>query len=256
MLHIEGLVKTYQAAAGALPVPVLDMDSFYMGEQEQVALIGPSGSGKSTLLNIIAGIVRPTAGTITFRGHHIERLTEPQLDRFRAQHIGYVFQSYNLLPGFTALENVLVAMRFSMMAASSAEQKQRAAELLSQVGLEHRLQHKPSQLSGGEQQRVSIARALANRPALVLADEPTASLDSANAEKVFRLLGDACRANGAALLLCSHDVELVRQLGRVVPLRELTAAAFAVTAGVGVGGGVGVGAGASRSSVSDSREVG
>lgn len=220
MLHIQNLTKMY-TAQGKSPVPILNIAGFSMAGQEQTALVGPSGSGKSTLLNIIAGILRPTAGSISFKGMELGELSEAELDRFRAQHIGYVFQSYNLLPGFTALENVLVAMRFGNSVPVQAR-KGRARGLLEQVGLGHRLSHKPSQLSNGEQQRVAIARALANRPSLVLADEPTASLDRDNAEQVVRLLMDTCRTNGAALLLCSHDLELAGKLQRMVSIRELS----------------------------------
>jgi ABC-type lipoprotein export system ATPase subunit len=221
MLIIESLMKSYPSQGKQAPVSVLDIPAFRMAECEQTALVGPSGSGKSTLLNLIAGIVRPTGGSILFRGHPLEKMSEAQLDRFRASHIGYVFQSYNLLPGFSALENVLVAMRFGK-GIPPKDRKRRARELLDQVGLGHRLEHKPSQLSNGEQQRVSIARALANGPGLVLADEPTASLDVGNAEQVFQLLTDTCRANGAALLLCSHDLSLAGRLQRMVNIRDLS----------------------------------
>ncbi|MDO3679060.1 ABC transporter ATP-binding protein [Paenibacillus ehimensis] len=220
MLHAKNLSKSYPLP-GKRQVNVLNIAHFAMQAGERVALVGPSGSGKSTLLQLIAGILRPTSGTIRLLDRQLERLSEAELDRFRAQHIGFVFQSFNLLPGFTALENVLAAMQFGKTVPPKA-QKQRASELLAQVGLEHRLHHKPGQLSGGEQQRVSIARALANRPALVLADEPTASLDHANAEQVFSLLAEACEQNGTALLLCTHDPELAGRLDRVVSLRELS----------------------------------
>lgn len=220
MLDLEHVTKSYRLPGNEF-VDVLSIESFRMDAGERVALIGPSGSGKSTLLNIIAGIIRPTAGTIRILEQQLDQLPEPELDRFRARHIGYVFQSFNLLPGFTALENVLAAMRFGGIV-PRREQKQRASELLAQVGLEHRLHHKPSQLSSGEQQRVSIARALANRPSLVLADEPTASLDVHHASQVFSLLVEVCRANGAALLLCTHDLELAGRLERIVNLRDIS----------------------------------
>lgn len=221
MLQIENVVKCY-SVEGKRQVRVLDIRSFGMEAGEKAALVGPSGSGKSTLLHLLSGIVRPTEGTIRLLDRRLETLSEAELDRFRARHIGYVFQSFNLLPGFTAIENVLAAMQFGSGALSGKEKKERAAELLGQVGLGHRLQHRPAQLSQGEQQRVSIARALANRPALVLADEPTASLDAANADKVFDLLMGACKEEGAALLLCTHDSELAGRTDRIVRIRELS----------------------------------
>lgn len=220
MLELERLTKSYRLS-GNQSVDVLSIDRFRMDAEEQVALTGPSGSGKSTLLNLIAGIIRPTGGTIRILEQQLGELPEPALDRFRARHIGYVFQSFNLLPAFTALENVLAAMQFGRVIPRQ-EQKKRAAELLAQVGLEHRLHHKPGQLSSGEQQRVSIARALANRPSLVLADEPTASLDVHNAAQVFSLLVEVCRANRAALLLCTHDLDMAGRLERIVNLREIS----------------------------------
>jgi len=220
MLEIDRLVKSYPQQGGD-PLRVLSIRRFAMAAGERTALTGPSGSGKSTLLHLIAGILRPTEGTIRMLGKTLERTGESELDRFRASHIGYVFQSFNLLPAFTALENVLVAMRFGT-SLSRSDRKGRAIELLTKVGLGNRLHHRPSQLSQGEQQRVSIARALANRPSLVLADEPTASLDLANAMRVFELLTHACEEAGAALLLCTHDLELAGRMDRQVQMRELS----------------------------------
>ncbi|MFC5701678.1 ABC transporter ATP-binding protein [Cohnella faecalis] len=221
MLQLENVVKSY-TVEGKRQVRVLDIRSFGMAAGEKAALVGPSGSGKSTLLHLLSGIIRPTEGTIRLLDRRLETLAEAELDRFRACHIGYVFQSFNLLPGFTAIENVLAAMQFGSSALTGKEKKERAAELLDQVGLGHRLRHRPAQLSQGEQQRVSIARALANRPALVLADEPTASLDAANAGNVFELLANACKEEGAALLLCTHDSELAGRMDRIVRIRELS----------------------------------
>jgi len=220
MLEINNLVKSYPQP-GKEPLCVLNVRRFTMAPGERAALTGPSGSGKSTLLHLIAGVLRPTEGTIRLLGQSLEQAGEAELDRYRAKHIGYVFQSFNLLPGLTALENVLAATRFGP-AASRAEHKERASGLLARVGLGNRLHHLPNQLSQGEQQRVSIARALANRPSLVLADEPTASLDPANAERVFVLLDKACKEAGAALLLCTHDMELAGRMERHVRMRDLS----------------------------------
>ncbi|MBB6634846.1 ABC transporter ATP-binding protein [Cohnella thailandensis] len=219
MLLIEELVKSYPMKGGQA-VKVLEAERFEMKPGEKVAIVGPSGSGKSTLLHLISGVLRPTSGSIQLLGHELGALSEAELDRFRAKHIGYVFQSFNLLPGFSALENVQAAMGFGRKI-PARERKARAAELLGRVGLGHRLNHRSHQLSQGEQQRVSIARALANRPAIVLADEPTASLDGANARQVYELLAEACGSEGAALLLSTHDMELAKRLDRVVPIRKL-----------------------------------
>ncbi|WP_040951688.1 ABC transporter ATP-binding protein [Gorillibacterium massiliense] len=221
MLHISNLSKIYPLP-GRKTAEALRIANFNMGDREKVALVGPSGSGKSTLLHLIAGILRPTTGSIRLLDHQLETMGEAELDRFRASRIGYVFQSFNLIPGLSALENVTAAMSFGRVI-PARERKARAATLLDQVGLSHRLQHKPAQLSSGEQQRVSIARALANRPALVLADEPTASLDYDNAQQVFILLTEACQLHGAGLLLCTHDLDIAGKLDRIVRIRDLRA---------------------------------
>lgn len=222
MLLIEQLTKSYPLP-GNRQVDVLNIPLLRLAAGEKAALVGPSGSGKSTLLLLIAGIARPSGGSIRVNGTQLELLGEAALDRFRAQQIGFVFQSFNLLPGFSAQENVLAAMQFGRVI-PPAERRARAARLLTQVGLGHRLHHKPGQLSSGEQQRVAIARALANRPTLVLADEPTASLDRANTEHVFALLSDVCREHGAGLLLSTHDPELAGRLERIIHLRDMSAA--------------------------------
>ncbi|WP_248925795.1 ABC transporter ATP-binding protein [Paenibacillus hamazuiensis] len=220
MLVLDKVTKSFAISASER-IEVVSVDYFEMQRGEKAALVGPSGSGKSTLLHLIAGLFRPTSGSIRLLDKPVHGMKEAELDRFRAQHIGYVFQSFNLLSGFSALDNVLAAMKFGNVVPRK-EQKERAAELLAQVGLGHRLDHKPSQLSGGEQQRVSIARALANSPALVLADEPTASLDADNAAQVFSLLVDACRSGGTALLMCTHDPELAGQLDKTINIRDLS----------------------------------
>ncbi|MCI3919076.1 ABC transporter ATP-binding protein [Paenibacillus sp. TRM 82003] len=183
-----------------------------------MSLTGPSGSGKSTLLHIIAGIVRPTSGEVEMLGRKVTSLNERQADAFRASHIGYVFQSFHLLPGYSALENVRIGMQFAG-AVPKSERARRAAALLERVGLSKRMHNRPHQLSNGEQQRVAIARALANRPSLVLADEPTASLDAEHGAKVIELLFDICDENRAALLLCTHDADIAAMTSRSVRLR-------------------------------------
>ncbi|HUQ69923.1 MAG TPA: ABC transporter ATP-binding protein, partial [Planctomycetaceae bacterium] len=194
----------------------LNIAEFKLGAGEQVALIGESGGGKTTLLNIIAGITSADAGVVKIGGTDISRLPEAARDRFRADRVGYVFQTFHLLPAFTALENVLLGMSFSGKRAD----RQRAMKLLERVGLSHRLSHRPSQLSVGEQQRVAVARALANSPQLLLADEPTANVDPANQQAVLELLRDSCREHNVSLLLVTHSPEVSSQFARVERLAD------------------------------------
>lgn len=174
-LELRNVMKSYQEPGGGR-LPVLNIASFSLAAGEQVCLVGSSGGGKTTLLNIIAGITSVDSGEVKIDGTDLTRLPEAARDRFRAERIGYVFQTFNLLPAFTALENVLLGMSFGGRRADRG----RAMELLELVGLKHRLHHKPAQLSVGEQQRTSVARALVNSPRLLLADEPTANVDAAN----------------------------------------------------------------------------
>lgn len=215
MLKISNLTKNY--TVGGKELTVLSLDYLHVNKGEQIALLGPSGAGKTTLLHIIAGIVRPSTGNVLVLDTDILELTEAELDRFRAEHIGFVFQNFNLLPGFTALENVKLAMQFSHTI-PHRERSKRAALLLEQVGLGHRLHHLPAQLSNGEQQRVAIARSLANQPAIILADEPTASLDYSNSQEVIQLLQELCSENDSTLLLCTHDLDIVPYFKRSIHL--------------------------------------
>ena len=171
-LQLRNVIKTYREPDGNV-LTVLDIESFEIGRAEQVVLVGASGGGKTSLLNVISGISTPDRGSVSVDGTEITRLPEVARDRFRAEHIGFVFQTFNLLPAFSALENVLLGMSFSGKPVDSKQ----ARELLDRVGLGHRVSHRPPQLSVGEQQRVAVARALANRPSLLLADEPTANVD-------------------------------------------------------------------------------
>jgi putative ABC transport system ATP-binding protein len=216
MLKLVDIKKTYTQPDGS-SVPILDVPSFEMSAGEQVALIGPSGCGKTTLLHTIAGIIKPDSGTVTLDGVELTRYTEAARDRIRADKIGYVFQTFNLLPAFSALENVVLGMSFGKRPAS----KTRATELLDQVGLGHRVHNKPSAMSVGEQQRVAVARALANRPALLLADEPTANVDPANQRAIVQLIRDRCREENVALLMVTHSMEVADQFDRVDQLAEL-----------------------------------
>lgn len=213
-LELTDVRKSYREPDGS-PLPVLNIPTFRLAAGEQLALVGQSGGGKTTLLNIIAGITTPDAGVVRVDGVDVTRLPEPARDRFRAERIGIVFQTFHLLPAFTALENVLLGMSFSGQANRSF-----AKELLERVGLGRRLHHRPSQLSVGEQQRVSVARALANRPRLMLADEPTASVDLAHQETILKLLRETCREHGVSLLLVTHAPEVSSQFERIEHLSE------------------------------------
>lgn len=219
-LELENLAKRYVAPDGST-LTVIDIDRFALDDGEQAALVGTSGSGKTTLLHMIAGILAPDRGSIRHRvagaSIDIARLSEADRDVFRGRHVGYVFQTHHLLPGLTALENVLLGMSFTGRSADPAW----ARRLLQEVGLGDRLHFRPARLSVGQQQRVAVARALANRPSLVLADEPTGALDAVNARQVLGLIRTLCAEVGAALLLVTHDAEVSGQFARVVPLAEL-----------------------------------
>ncbi|MGA2139935.1 MAG: ABC transporter ATP-binding protein [Verrucomicrobiia bacterium] len=217
VLELHGVRKSYREDDGAV-LDVIQIGRFTVGPGEQVALVGESGSGKSTLLNLIAGILLPDRGEILLNGTDVTKLAEAARDRFRAANIGYVFQSFNLLQGFTALENVLLGQMF----ASHGSGLERATKLLETVGLGKRLHHKPRALSVGEQQRVAIARALVNEPSLVLADEPTGSLDAKNGGVVLQLLRRICAENKHTLLVVTHDPKVQEQFEKVVRLEELS----------------------------------
>jgi ABC-type lipoprotein export system ATPase subunit len=224
MLLLENVRKSYREPNGEV-LSILDIDRFSLEQGEQVVLRGRSGCGKTTLLNCIAGLTTVDQGRITIKGQNIVSLQEVSRDRFRAQHIGIVFQTFNLLPAFTALENVLLGMTFTGQKPDS----DRAAKLLQDVGLDHRLTHKPAALSVGEQQRVAVARALSNKPALLLADEPTANVDSAHQQQVIDLMRQACDRENIAMLLVTHSPEVSEQFERVETLEDVNRA----VAGVG-----------------------
>ncbi len=206
VLELQDVKKSFSVPGGDPPL-ILDVPFFKIAAGELVALEGQSGSGKSTLLNVVSGILRPDSGQVLIGGLNIVKLAEPQRDRLRADRIGLVFQQFNLLPGFTALENVLVAMSFG----SQASNKGRAESLLEAVGLADRFHHKPVALSIGQQQRVAVARALANRPRVLLADEPTASIDPSHQQQVIDLLQTTCREEDVALLVVTHAPEVAEQ---------------------------------------------
>ena len=186
---------------------IVRVPAFALAAGEQLALRGESGSGKTTFLNLIAGILAADGGQVTIDGTNMTAQGEAQRDRLRAEKLGYIFQTFNLLQGFTVLENVVLGMSFGPRGADRAQ----ARAMLERVGLGHRLNHFPRQLSTGQQQRVAVARALANRPRLVLADEPTGNLDRKHAGEALALIREVCREQGATLLLVSHDEEVLRQ---------------------------------------------
>lgn len=219
LLEILDLKKTFRAPDGSIH-SVIDVPKFSLDEKTQVALRGESGSGKTTLLNLIAGILKPDSGEISIGGQKISTFNEPQRDRLRAESIGYIFQTFNLLQGYTALENVLLGMSFG-----PGVDREFGLALLKRVGLSEKLKHYPRQLSTGQQQRVAVARALANRPKLVLADEPTGNLDHQNSRAALNLIREVCRENGAALLLVSHDREVLAQFETVFDLEKINRAA-------------------------------
>jgi putative ABC transport system ATP-binding protein len=183
-----------------------------------VALVGPSGSGKSTLLNLVGGLDRPTSGELWINGVELSASKEKALTEHRRQRVGFVFQSFNLLPRLTAVENVALPLMF--VGVDQRERLERAVELLAQVGLSDRLDHRPTQLSGGEQQRVAIARALVNHPAIILADEPTGNIDTTTGAEIMALLRHLNREQGVTLLLVTHDPEAASFADRIIQLRD------------------------------------
>lgn len=201
-----------------IPVKALDNVHLHIEEGEFTALVGPSGSGKSTLLNIIGGLDAPTHGSVTIDGVEITGLSENKLIDFRLKHIGFVFQSFNLVPVLSAIENVSLVML--MQHFSKEEREQRAVELLNQVGLSDKLNVRPGELSGGQQQRVAVARALASRPRFILADEPTANLDSKSATNLLDIMAELNRKEKITFLFSTHDPRVIEKARRVVTLED------------------------------------
>ncbi len=255
-VHLQNVKKTYVAPDGTM-VPVIDVPTLNIESGEHIALVGTSGSGKTTLLHMIAGILVPDSGRIIFGtaqrstsqpgveassgsegidyrtsssvdsgAGDITALTEAERDVFRGAHLGYIFQTHHLLPGFTAMENVLLGMTFT----GRPHDPGWAKHLLHAVGLADRLDYKPEKLSVGQQQRVAVARALANRPGLVLADEPTGALDTRNAQQVLELIRSLCKDVDAALLVVTHDPNIANQFPRVLNLMDVNRAASPVVA--------------------------
>lgn len=218
VLKVEALKKYYQSPDGQRKL-VLDIPDFTLNAGEQLALEGPSGSGKTTFLHIIAGILSPDEGRVTLADQVLTDLSEAARDRVRAEMLGYVFQTFNLLQGYSALENILLAMSFGKGGTTSE-----AEQLLKRVGLGDRVHYRPSQLSVGQQQRVALARALCMKPKLVLADEPTGNLDPKMAQQALNLLREICEENGAALLCVSHDEAILTKFDNRQSLKTVNKA--------------------------------
>jgi putative ABC transport system ATP-binding protein len=215
LIEAQALVKLYRM--GDETVHALDGVNFTIARGEYCAIVGPSGSGKSTLMNIIGGLDTPTSGRITIADNDIGAMSDDDLAVFRNQTIGFVFQSFNLLPRLTALENVELPMIYGGIVPK--ERRERAAALLARVGLGARMGHKPTQLSGGQQQRVAIARALAGKPSLILADEPTGALDTNTGIEIMALFREL-NAEGATIVIVTHDHEVAAQTRRTIEMRD------------------------------------
>jgi putative ABC transport system ATP-binding protein len=215
MIHVAGLRKTFLSPDGET-LTVLEDLSFGLAAGSSLAIQGPSGSGKSTLLAILAGLERPSAGAVTVAGRRIDALSERELSAFRARTMGFIFQSFHLLPHFSALQNVVIGAEIAGVKAPLA----RALEALDRVGLADRTGHLPGQLSGGECQRVAIARAIVTRPAILLCDEPTGSLDPRNADRVFDLIMELHRELGTTLVLVTHDAHLAPRMEACLQLER------------------------------------
>ncbi|MGH7809110.1 MAG: ABC transporter ATP-binding protein [Candidatus Binatia bacterium] len=213
ILNVEHLSKEFMS--GEDTVHVLNDISFAIEEASTCAIVGPSGSGKTTLIAICAGLERPTEGSVVFGETPLHEASEEKLARIRNESIGFIFQSFQLLPSLTALENVMVPAEIS----GEKHVRGAALELMGRVGLNNRMYHYPAQLSGGEQQRVAIARAFINQPKILFADEPTGNLDAETAQGIIKLIFDLNADNGTTLILVTHDRELTQQAGRVIRLR-------------------------------------
>ena len=213
ILHLQNVHKTFGSAGRTLTV--LHDINFSVPARSTLAIVGPSGSGKTTLLGLCAGLDRSSSGTVELNGQRLDHLTEDQRAEVRNQYVGFIFQNFQLIPTLTALENVMVPQELR----GEKGAKGKALQLLEKVGLADRWHHYPSQLSGGEQQRVSLARAFSNSPRILFADEPTGSLDAETSEKIVQLLFDLNREAGTTLILVTHDQELAAKTGRIVRIR-------------------------------------
>ena len=216
IVQVRGVDKIYRSGAEKVyALRGIDLD---IQRGEYLAIMGPSGSGKSTLFNMVGALDKPSNGEITVGGVSLPKLTSSQLSYFRGRHIGYVFQSYNLIPALTAVENVMLPITF--LGVDDETARQRAIEVLEFVELGHRLDHTPDQLSGGQQQRVAIARALANKPTILLADEPTANLDLATGEKIIQIFKELSQKFGVTVISATHDHKMLKVSDRIVWIKQ------------------------------------
>ncbi|UJP65346.1 ABC transporter ATP-binding protein [Mongoliitalea daihaiensis] len=213
IIRIQEVSKTYQT--GSKKLTVLDQVNIEIQAGESIAIVGPSGSGKTTLLGLCAGLDSSSTGTIELNGKRLDLLSEDERASVRSESVGFIFQNFQLLPTLTALENVMVPLELK----KRKDARVKAMELLKQVGLADRATHYPTQLSGGEQQRVSIARAFANEPAILFADEPTGNLDTETGELIEQLIFDLNREKGTTLVLVTHDVELAQKTDRIISIK-------------------------------------
>jgi len=216
VLELAGVTRTFHQAGTALEV--LRGVDFVLRPGEVTALVGPSGAGKSTLLHIAGLLERPTAGTVRVEGVDVSKADDGERTALRRSRLGFVYQFHHLLPEFSALENIVLPQMIAGVSKKAA--RERARELLAAVGLVNRETHRPARLSGGEQQRVAVARALANRPRLIIADEPTGNLDPHTAEGVFEMLTSVARSENTAALIATHNLDLARRMDRVLELRD------------------------------------
>ena len=216
LIRISNLFKSFRL--GELVIHALKDINLEIFQGEYLSIMGPSGSGKSTLFNMVGALDRPSQGEVTVAGVNLTRLSSRELAYFRGNHIGYVFQSYNLIPAYTAVDNVAMPLVFSGMEQEAAVR--RASEVLQRVGLGHRLTHRPDELSGGQQQRVAIARALANSPAIILADEPTGNLDLHTGEEIIALLRQLSKEMGVTVITATHDYKMLDASDRILWIKD------------------------------------
>jgi ABC-type lipoprotein export system ATPase subunit len=233
LIRLEDVTKSYRL--GDAEVPVLRGVSLAIGQGEYVALMGPSGSGKSTLMNLLGCLDRPSGGRYWLGGEEVSRASAERRAVIRGRRLGFVFQSFNLLPRSSALENVLMPVDYNLDRPPAARTRARAVDLLGRVGLGERLDHEPAQMSGGQQQRVAIARALINDPPILLADEPTGNLDSRSGREVLALFRELNVERGLTIILVTHDVGVARQADRTIQIHDglVVAGAFSEAAEAG-----------------------
>ena len=216
MIELKGVTRRYKM--GDELIYALNAVDLKIEKGEFIAIIGPSGSGKSTLANIIGGLDRPDSGQVTVDDIDLMKTSDNELSHYRNKKVGFVFQSFNLQPNYSAVENVAVPLLFAKM--SKSARRKRAEECLRAVGLETRMKHKPTELSGGQRQRVAIARALANNPEIIIADEPTGNLDSKKGDEIMDLMKKLNKDMGVTLIIITHDPDLAKQAGRVISIHD------------------------------------